>query len=226
MTKQKKYPLTELSDAVAPVRERHRELLEAARAWQAGLERPTDPDLFAMICAAADEDWDRDLTPTRWERTGVASIARCGIFNWCSRERCLCPEGYLEALWRWFDFLHDTGRMDPRSDPVAELRKPLSCYGGFDQDGRELPRGAQRQIECECHLPYRETAELLSMLVLQCERGGEDPLRVLRRRITEPDPRWAVPVFGDDGDQLDRYDSVGFLDDPWADPWGDPAPGP
>ena len=215
---QKKHTPIELTDAVAPARERHRELIEAACTWQAGHERPTDPDLFAMICAAADDSWHGEVTPTRWDRPGVASIARCGIPNWCSSQRCLWPEGHLPAMWRWFDFLDDTGRMDPRSDPVAELRKPLACYGGFDQHGRALPRGAPRQIECECHLPYRETAALLSDLVLQCERSGEDPLRVLRRRIAEPAPLWGVPVFGDDGDQLDRYGPTGFADDPWSGP--------
>jgi hypothetical protein len=230
MTTQKKYPMTELAVAVGPARERHRELIEAARAWQAGHERPTDPDLFAMICAAADEDWDVDLTPTRWERTGVASIARCGIPNWCSRERCEWPDGHLEAMWRWFDFLLDTGRMDPRSDPVAELRKPLACYGGFDQRGHALPPGAPRQIACECHLPYRETTELLNELVHRCERSGQDPLDVLRGRIGDAGPFWSPLVLGDDGDQMDRYGSAELLgdlgrSDPWDDPWADPDPG-
>jgi hypothetical protein len=234
MTKQKKHPLTELSDAVAPARERHRELIDAACAWQAGHERPTDPDLFAMICAAVEDDryGHHDVAATRWTRIGVAAVARCGIPNWCSTHRCLWPDGHLEAMWRWFDFLDQAGRMDPRSDPVAELRKPLVCCGGFDQHGRELPRGAPRQVECECHLPYRETVGLLNQLVWQCERFGEDPLEVLRRRIDEPAPL----IFGDDGDQLDRYGPIGLLDDPRlfdpqlfdprADPWADPAPGP
>ena len=218
---QKTYPLTELSDAVAPARERHRVLLEAACAWQAGRERTTDPDLFAMICAAADESWDRETTPTRWERTGVASIARCGIPNWCSRERCLWPEGHLEAMWSWFDFLHDTGRMDPRSDPLAELRKPLACYGDLDQDGRRLPSGAPRQVECECNLPYRETTALLNTLVLQCESSGEDPLDVLRYRIGTPEPLWDPLVLGGDGESLDECWPCGFSDDP-----GLPGEGP
>lgn len=236
MTRQKKYPMTELSDAVAPARERHRELIDAACVWEAGAERPTDPDLFALICAAVDDDryGHYDVGPTRWTRTGVAAVARCGIPNWCSTHRCLWPEGYLEAMWRWFDFLDQTVRMDPRSDPVAELRKPLACYGGFDQHGQKLPYGAQRQVECECRLPYRETVGLVNELAWLCERRGEDPLEVLRAWIAEPPTRWGPPMFGDDGDQLDRYGPIGLLDDPRfgprfdprADPWADPAPGP
>jgi len=180
---QKEFTLAELADAVGPARKRHRALIEAACAWQTGRERQTDPDLFALICAAADDRWETEVTATRWTRTGVTSIARCGIPNWCSLHSCLWPAGHLEAMWEWFDFLHETGRMDPASDPVAELRKPLACYGHLDQDGRKLSLEAERQIECECSLPYRETAVLLYDLGLQCERSGEDPLQVLRNRI-------------------------------------------
>ena len=205
MTKKQKYDLTELSDAVAPARQRHHELIDAACTWQAGRQRQTDPDLFALICAAADD-------PVRWTRIEVASFARCGIPHWCSTHRCLWPEGHLESLWEWFTFLHETGRMDPSSDPVGELHKPLACYGPLDQHGRRLPLGAGRQIECECALPYRETALLLGELVLRCERSGDDPLHVLRRLITDPAPRWDPSMFGDDGDWLDGYGSVGLLD--------------
>ncbi len=221
MTQQKKHPSTELSDAVAPAREHHRELIEAACAWQAGRARPIDPDLFALICAAAEDDSYRsyDVTPTLWSRTGVAALARCGIPNWCSMRRCLWPEGCPEALWTWFDFLHGTGRMDPRSDPVAELRKPLACYGGLDQNGRELPPGAEREIECECRLPYRETVALLNELGRRCELSGEDLVDTLRRLVSEPAPRWDPPMSGEVGEALGGYGSVGLIDDPgWSEP--------
>jgi hypothetical protein len=174
----------DLSAAVAPVRQRYRELIDAAIAWQSGRERETDPDHFALICAATEPD--PEVTTTRWTRTGTYGVVRCGIPNWCSRHRCLWPEEILHATWDWFDFLHATGRMDPDSDPLAELRKPLICSGGLDQHGRPLPDGAPRQVECECFLPYRETTALLSELVQQAERSGEDPLDALRRALGRP----------------------------------------
>lgn len=85
--------------------------------------------------------------------------------------------------WQWFDFLHATGRLDPAGDPVAELRKPLICYGGLDQDGGPLPAGAPRQVECECFLPYRETTALLGELVARNEWSGESPIGTLRRLL-------------------------------------------
>jgi hypothetical protein len=54
MTRQRKYPLTDLS--VAPARARHRALIDAAVAWQAGRAQTTDPDHFALICAATGDD--------------------------------------------------------------------------------------------------------------------------------------------------------------------------
>jgi hypothetical protein len=199
MTKTSRYTgLIDLSAAVAPVRERYRELIDAAIAWQHDRERQTDPDHYALICAGAEHDGE--VTATRWTRTGTYGVVRCGIPNWCSSHRCLWPEEILHAVWDWFDFLHDTGRMEPGSDPVAELRKPLTCYGGLDQDGRPLD-GAPRQVECECFLPYRETTALLNELVQQTERSGEDPLDPLRRAAGRParaPGRWAWDDDPDD----------------------------
>lgn len=216
MTTPRNYPLTELSDAVAPARERHRELIDAAVAWQSGRDRPTDPDHFALICAAVGSPHRYDaVTPVRWTRTGVYGVVRCRIPNWCSVQGTLWPETLCEAMWSWFDFLHGTGRLDPGSDPVAELRKPLACYGWLDQHGRRMPPDAARQIECECFLPYRETATLLAEIVRGCEWSGEDPLDVLRRAAGRgPSPRWSPR--GDDGadlfGDLDGYGQVGLLD--------------
>lgn len=184
--------LIALADAVAPAREQHHGLIDAARAWRdhtsaaggrATRPRPVDPDHFALICAAADAAWDPDVTPTRWTRTGTYHLVRIDIPNWCSRHRCLWPEEMLDAMWEWFDFLHATGRLDPASDPVAELRKPLICYGWLDQDGGPLPEGEPRQIECECFLPYRETTGLLGELVPRAGRAGERPIDTLRRLL-------------------------------------------
>jgi hypothetical protein len=122
---------------------------------------------------------------------------RCQIPNWCSRHGCLEPEELPEAMWEWLEFLSSTGLLDPASDPLAELRKPLLCYGGLDERGVPRPPGAPGTIECECHLPYREPVELLNQLGVQCERAGQDPLDVLRgllgrvpRHPEREDPWW------------------------------------
>ncbi len=189
--------LTELSDAVAPVRAHHRELIEAASSWLAERGRATDPDHLALVCAGAEYGVDRPgadgVLPTRWTRMGCYHVLRCDIPNWCSAQRCPWPSELPQVMWAWFDFLHGTGRLDPTSDPVAELRKPLACFGWLDQDGQPLPPDADRQISCECLLPYRETTELLDELIRQCERAGEDPLDRLRWLVGRPN-RWPLSV--------------------------------
>jgi hypothetical protein len=171
--------LVSLSDALGPIRDVYRHLLTPAALWQEGRARRTDPDHFALICVATDRNLC-DATPTRWTRTDVYHVLRCDIPNWCSLHRCLWPAELPEAIWDWFDFLADTDRLDPASDPLAELRKPLQCYGGLDARGEPRPDDVPRDIPCECHLPYRETAELLNRLGLQCEQRGQYLMDVLR----------------------------------------------
>jgi hypothetical protein len=177
--------LIPLSEALGPIRDVYGHLLTAAARWQDGRDRRTDPDHFALICVAADAGFGQEVSPTRWRRTDVYHVLRCDVPNWCSLHRCLWPIEIVEAMWEWFDFLADTGRLDAASDPVAELRKPLLCYGGLDERGRLGPEDAPRIVECECHLPYRETVQLLNRLGKQCEYRGQSPLDVLRALVGE-----------------------------------------
>ena len=185
--------LTDLSVAVAPARDRHRDLIEAAVDWLADRGRVIDPDHLALICAgveyAGEFTAEPPVTLTRWTRMAVYHMVRCDIPNWCSAQRCPWPLELPQVMWAWFDFLHGTGRLDRASEPVAELRKPLACYGWLDQDGRPLPPDAPREILCECLLPYRETVELLDELVRQCERAGQDPMDRLRGLVGRPPRR-------------------------------------
>jgi hypothetical protein len=189
--------LVSLPDALGPIREVYSHLLTPAAVWQEGRPRRTDTDHFALICVATDSGFCGDATPTRWSRTEVYQVLRCNIPNWCSLHRCLWPAELPEAMWDWFDFLTDTGRLDSASDPPAELRKPLQCYGGLDDRGRPRPDDVPRAIPCECHLPYRETAELLNRLGMQCEQQGRYLMDVLRAFVGEG-PRYP--------DQDQRYD--------------------
>jgi hypothetical protein len=220
---------TALAAAVAPARARHRELIDAAVEWLADRGRAADPDHLALICAGAEYadgfvDGE-EVHPTRWTRLGVYHVLRCDIPNWCSMQGCRWPLELPQEMWSWFDFLHGTGRLDPASDPVAELRKPLACYGWLDQDGAPLPPDAQRWTACECLLPYRETTELLSELVRMSERFGEDPLDRLRWLVGRP-PRWPLTPRPGGGpeDGTPPVDLDGWW---WAAPdeRGDPRPG-
>jgi hypothetical protein len=181
--------LIPLADALGPIRDVYTHLLTPAAEWRDGRRedraRSIELDHFALICVAADRGFGRAVTPTRWTRTDVYHVLRCDVPNWCSMNRCLWPVELPEVMWDWFDFLAETGRLDPTSDPIAELRKPLQCYGGLDGQGQLRPDGAPREIPCECFLPYRETTELLNQLGVQCEQRGRYFLDVLRGLVEE-----------------------------------------
>ena len=210
--------LIPLADALGPIRDVYRHLLAAAVQWQDDRPRRTDPDLFALICVASDAGFGRTASPTRWARTDVYHVLRCDIPNWCSLNGCLWPVELVEAMWEWFDFLHETGRLDPESDPLWELRKPLLCYGGLDELGRlrseDSVASGRRMVECECHLPYRETTRLLNRLGLQCEFRGQTPMDVLRALVGEgarhPGPQELDELLRDLRDDLRDIESGGI----------------
>lgn len=189
--------LVPLATAVAAVRSRLRPLVDEAVGWAAEHGAPVDADLFALICAGRSDDTGRDPI-LGWTRAGVYRLLRVGIPNWCSSGRCHWPLEVVPATWHWLDFLHDTRRADPASDPLWELRKPLICYGGLDFDGRARPEGDPSPIPCECFLPYRESVEYLNRELQRAERGGypaawETP----EPALGEPEPatlgpRWTI----------------------------------
>jgi hypothetical protein len=91
--------------------------------------------------------------PGQWFRRELIHLLAIDIRNWCSMARCRVPRSLPQTLWTFLDFLADTGRLDPASDPVPELRKVLICYGGLGFDG--LPREeGRRLIRCECYRTY------------------------------------------------------------------------
>jgi hypothetical protein len=145
--------LVALHDAVAPARQEHRGLVVAAAEWALGQGETLSADQVALICAATAHRWGIEgCSLTRWTRPGVNELLAIAIPNWCSWERCLTPEGLPEAVWQFLDFLASTDRLDPESDPLPELRKPLVCYGGLGLDG--VPRSGRSPIPCECYRTY------------------------------------------------------------------------
>lgn len=165
------------TEAVGPVRERFCEPIDAACRWHADRGVEADPKLFAVIHGALlpydDDASTHDMSPMVWTRAAVRPFLWARIPNWCTWNNATTwPLEVVPALWQWFDFLHHTGRLDPRSDPLWELRKPLICYGGLDFDGRFRPEDDPSPIPCECHLPYRQSADYLNERVEAGMRSG------------------------------------------------------
>jgi len=147
-------PFRPLAEAVEPVRGRHHDLLAAVARWSLEHGAGIDTDVLALILGAVEEGFER-VTPTLWRRDAIVDTLRTDALNWCSLSHVEPPRTMAATLWRYFDYLHDTGGFDPASDPLAELRKPLRCYGGLDADGNEDPDPNRERPPCECFVPYR-----------------------------------------------------------------------
>jgi len=156
-----------VTEAVRPWRQRHRPLLAELGAWALSRGRSVDLDLVALILAAREAGFDK-APPGSWTRTGVHHCLSVDVPNWCSRAQVLWSDGVPTAVWQLLDFLVATNRLDRRSDPIDELRKPLMCYGGLDRSGREREHGVEAgdlaeagvdtddpPIRCECYIRYR-----------------------------------------------------------------------
>lgn len=146
--------LLPFAEAVRADRRRFSPLIDTAVRWCEGRGRSSDPDLFALVCAAA-TGFERtpEAFPRRWTRARVRGLLWSGIPYWCEFNRCAgWPRGAAPAVWTWFDFLHGTARLDPAGDPLRELRKPLICHGGLDLSGRLRPAHTPSPIPCECRI--------------------------------------------------------------------------
>ncbi len=139
-------------DAVVGARREHRLLILWARRWGVAAGMPFDPDLLALVLAAA-AGWCDPKPIKAWTRRSVYGVLRCDVPNWCSMNRCLCPEGVPETLWRWLHFLEATGGLTGDDEELSDLIKPLLCYGGLDFEGKPRPEDSPRLIECECFEP-------------------------------------------------------------------------
>jgi hypothetical protein len=142
----------ELSDAISPVAATMRPLIRDVRTWALAQGKPVDAAVLALLLAAKSE-WRKEPV-TRWTRIGVYQHLWGDVRNWCSLRSVLLPEDVPEVLWLFLSFLSESGRLDPASDPLRELRRPLRCYGGLGADGLPAPAGAP-PVRCVCKVPYR-----------------------------------------------------------------------
>lgn len=143
--------LLPLASAIGPARRRDQVVVTAATEWSLAAGQPVDPNLIALICAAAERHADDDNEV--WTRRRVSELLRCDIHNWCVIAGCVEPEGVPEAVWRFLGFLVNTGRLDPSSHPLDRLRDPLRC-GGLDDNGHVRPPEDTSTVRCECNRPY------------------------------------------------------------------------
>jgi hypothetical protein len=146
-------PPVPLRQALADHRPQYKKVIAAAAQWALERGLALDCDELALICVADAERrrW-QGTPPDQWFRPELNHLLSIDILNWCSIARCRAPLGLPQTLWKYLDFLADTGRLDPASDPLPELRKVLVCYGGLGFDG--LPREGRSPIRCECYRTY------------------------------------------------------------------------
>ena len=146
-------PRVPLKQALAEHRSQHAEVIAAAARWALEQGTTINCDEVALICVAdAGQRCWRGTPPGQWFRPELNHLLSIDVRNWCSLARCRTPLGLPQTLWKFLDFLADTARLDPASDPVPELRKVLVCYGGLGFDG--LPREGRSPIRCECYRTY------------------------------------------------------------------------
>ncbi|MFN2494797.1 MAG: hypothetical protein ABR608_02645 [Pseudonocardiaceae bacterium] len=154
--------------AVAGARAQHRLVITWAQQWGRTSGKLFDPDLLALVLAAA-AGWFNPRPVAAWTRRSVYHVLRCDVPNWCSVNRCLWPEGVPETLWGWLHFLAATGGLTEADEPLSDLLKPLLCYGWLDFEGRPRPEDSSPLIPCECFEPL--LPEELAELELRGDRG-------------------------------------------------------
>ncbi|MGH9185331.1 MAG: hypothetical protein ACRD0U_05900 [Acidimicrobiales bacterium] len=148
--------ITELDSAIGPIRARHRQLIADAVSWGLGAGEPLDPASVALVCAGAEFGFAAGDNPlTRWTRPRVNDLVMRDAHNWSTMHHATVPEDLPRVIWRFLAFLHATGRLDPSSDPLDNLREPLMCYGGLDADGQPRPRGTPAPFPCQCYFNVR-----------------------------------------------------------------------
>jgi hypothetical protein len=121
-------PVPSWTAALAPVRQRHRELLAAYARWSRTNGVAPAINHVALICAALIEALVIVDRPTIWlTRARVRKVLGAAVDRWCASNHCTPPEGVPEAFATFLDFLGSTGRLCLDSDPLCDLEAAVSA---------------------------------------------------------------------------------------------------
>ena len=71
-----------------------------------------------------------DSATRLWRASAIPDFLS-SIEAWCALNHCTPPTTLTGSLWHLYGFLHDTGRLDPASDSLTELRAALVVFGDF-----------------------------------------------------------------------------------------------
>lgn len=128
------FPLP-LHKAVAAVRRRHRALIAAAGRWALGRGVPLPADHVALWAATAEELGglaEPDGMTGPWRASRIPDFLDT-VAARCTLAGCSPPADLAESLWHLYGFLAGTGRLDPASDSLHELRAAIVIFGRFDR---------------------------------------------------------------------------------------------
>lgn len=153
-----------LRDVIAPACYRHRVVIDAARRWSLAMVCWLPSDLVALTLAVhaapstsfslGDPSDEIGLGMHLWTRQDVAWVLTGGVEQWCARHHTAVPVRFPEAVWRFLDFLVATDRLDPASDPLLELRRPLRCIAELNASGHWRVGDDPDPGPCVCAEPY------------------------------------------------------------------------
>lgn len=123
-----------LHDAVAATRRSHRRLVAAASEWALAQGVFLPADHVALWAAAAEHDGqpvDDDGLSGPWRFSRLLNFL-AAVTEWCVLAGCPLPADFTESLWHLYDFLADTGRLNPGSHDLPKLRAALVVFDRFD----------------------------------------------------------------------------------------------
>lgn len=124
-----------LATVVAASRRRHRKLIVAAGRWALARGVAVAPDHVALWAATVETlGWAGNpggITGP-WRVSAMPGFVSA-VRAWCRLNGCRPPAELNQSLWRLYGFLAETGRLDPASDSLAELRAALVVFGDMEQ---------------------------------------------------------------------------------------------
>ena len=140
------------SDAMAPFRAEHRDLVVGAAEWCLGHGRPCNRDAAALSF----EGLRNHEGPGGYEldRPNVTTLLTAELPNLATLSRALLPEDLPETIWSVLSWVHATDRLSECSAPLEILLEPLQCYGGLDRNGTPMHEDDDIDFGCQCWIPH------------------------------------------------------------------------